>query len=84
MGLDGVEFAMELEGAFRVEIPNELWTDLKTVGNVTDLICDLFELSERPADRFDILSRVRQIASQETGIPLERITEDSDLWKLFG
>ena len=70
MGLESVEFIMEVESEFGISIPDATAERLRTVGEVADYV-----VSDGGRTRGPVVQRLREIASKHTEVPLERITE---------
>lgn len=74
MGLDLVEIVMKLEDEFHEHNPRGSPEKAKTVGDLVDMLD-----THSPAERERVSQRVRRIVSEQSGIPIARISEDSRL-----
>jgi acyl carrier protein len=84
VGLDGVEFAMEVEERFDLDIPGPMWQQIHTVGEVVALVHDMLRSAGREMDRAAVSAQVCKIASEQSGLKIDKISEESELWKIFG
>ncbi len=67
MGLEFTELAMTLEEDFGVSISSEQMEKVDTVGDAEDLVIDLLRESARPADKAQVVGRVRERIAELTG-----------------
>lgn len=85
MGLEMVEVVMELEDEFRISIRDEDLADVRTVGDLHDLI--VAKLGLRELDSVCITSHIfyalRRALTEVTGLPRDRITPATEVDELL-
>ena len=81
MGLDAVEFVMELEDEFGIVFSDERVEKWRTIGDCIDAIVLELRTKNRPedADAQKVEVKVRQVASEMFNTPLERISRSTRL-----
>ena len=87
MGLDGVELVMEIEHAFDIRLPNDAWTEARTIGAVADVVHDhlsRFRRSFHPIERAEIVDRVRALTAKQFDVPLESLAENTNFVRDLG
>lgn len=82
MGLDSVEFTMEIEDAFEIKIPDPEAESIHTVGQAVE--CVLRHRTELTIVRPSVVERVLILAELNARIPLDQITEESRLVEDLG
>lgn len=72
MGLEMVEYIMEVEEEFRIKIPDDVSWELRTIGEMADYV-----VSQGGWTRGRVVQLLREIASNQSGLPLEQLRENS-------
>ncbi len=71
MGLDGVELIMEVEDKFGIAIPDEISTEMHTVGALIDYVQEVTR--ERGVDPRAAKNQVRRIVANQMGLRLRDV-----------
>ncbi len=80
MGLDSVEFVMEVEQRFRLSLPDSDCENVRTVADMAELV-----IARVPgSDRQTVMDEVRKLAADQAGMPLEHVHAHSDIVKDLG
>lgn len=82
MGLDGVEFIMEVEDAFSIRIPDDALRGFDTLGHVLDHVVAAVQMRGEAAHAGRIWSRLAEIARDQVGADDARIVPGARLTEL--
>lgn len=78
MGLDVVEFVLEVEDEFQIRIPDDAYADVATVGVLCDWIVVTVERERgERLDRQTVLDRIRRIVCDFMHLPESDVSWDS-------
>lgn len=77
MGLDSVELVMAFEDEFEIEFSNEVAARIRGVRDVVDHVATQLAAQGRPRDRDLVLAMVLVITADQIGVPLDRLSEDT-------
>ena len=74
MGLDTVELVMAVEEHFGIEIPNDVASELTTVGRLLDfVVSELQRLRHQPVDTGAIFTELRDLICEQAGVTPEQV-----------
>lgn len=77
MGLDTVELLMAIEEEFGITIPNAEAAQVRTIGDLHQLILRLTETEARTPAAAAVWERVVTVVAAEMAIPTDRVTPDA-------
>lgn len=77
MGLDSVEWVMEIEDEFGIDVPDPVAETLRTVGDAMEVVVARVEAERWPRERVEL--RVREITASQFGKRLDEVLLDSRL-----
>jgi hypothetical protein len=85
MGLDRVELVMEIQTTFGVNVADSNATDIRTVGDLFDVIVEL-TATEPGVDRYsgELWNRYLVVIQQFTDLPCERLVPSARLEQDLG
>jgi len=87
MGLDGVELIMDVEKRFDIRLTDEEVGNIRTVGELTDLVCshlNRYHRSFHPLDPQAVLDEIRELTSEQLGVALDRVRPESNFVRDLG
>jgi len=89
MGIESVELVLDLELRFGIEFPDRVARQVKTVGDLENLVLAL--RAEQPAhvllvewDEADVRAETRTIVAHVLGIDAAMVTPDAELGRDLG
>ncbi|MCB9883904.1 MAG: hypothetical protein H6838_00345 [Planctomycetes bacterium] len=77
VGLDSVELVLAFEDEFEIRIPDEVAAGMRSIRDVVDFVATQLAAQGRPRDRDLVLAMVYVITADQTGVQLDRLTEDT-------
>lgn len=77
MGLDSVEWVMEIEEEFGIDVPDPVAETLRTVGDAVEAVVARVDAEQWPRDRVEL--RIREITARLFRKKIDEVRLDSRL-----
>jgi acyl carrier protein len=84
MGLDTVEFVMQVEKTFAITIPDHEAEKMVTVGALHDFVMQATDADGRALDSDQVWDQITEILTEDYGVPRAKITRDAGFIRDLG